>query len=101
LFRRKDKQEFARLRLEAIAAAFLEPDGSALERPPVGVGGKSTSSVTTSSCHLPLKGKARKKVPKAFPFRGRWRVAPDEVFSSINFNLPLDPSLQFVIVNSR
>ena len=41
-----NKQEFARLRLEAIAAAFLESDGSAKQRPPVGVGGKSTSSVS-------------------------------------------------------
>jgi hypothetical protein len=41
-----DKQEFARLRLEAIAAAFLVPDGSAKQRPPVGVGGKRTSSVS-------------------------------------------------------
>jgi hypothetical protein len=34
---------FARLRLEAIAAAFLMPDGSAKQRPPVGVGGNRTS----------------------------------------------------------
>ena len=37
-----DKLEFARQRLEAIAAAFLGPDGSAKQRPPVGVDGKST-----------------------------------------------------------
>ena len=41
------------------AAALLMFDGSANKRPPVGVGGISTSSVSIKGCcHLPLKGKA-------------------------------------------
>ena len=50
----------ARLRLEAIAAAGQYPDGSALERPPVGVGGIGTSSISIQGCcHLPLEGEPR------------------------------------------
>ena len=33
-------------------------DGSVIERPPVGVCGNTTSSVSPSAIHLPLKGKA-------------------------------------------
>ena len=43
---------------------------------------EDTSSDLASLGHLPLKGKAlccRVAPPKAFPLRGRWRVAPDEV----------------------
>ena len=70
-----DEPEFVGLRPKAIAAALLVPAGSAKERPPVGVGGNTTSSVSPSAIHLPLKGKAfgsAAAIALAFPLRGRW-----------------------------
>jgi len=53
---------------------------------------KNTSSDLAALGHLPLKGKAKIRLPlfpKAFPFRGRWHdeVVTDEVVISINNNL--------------
>ena len=79
--------EFARLRLEAIAAALLMPDGSAVEWPPVGVNGNSTSSAPHGAPSPQGEGKENRL--KAFPFRGRWHdeVVTDEVVNPTNNNL--------------
>ena len=72
--------EFARLRLEAIAAALLMPDGSAVEWPPVGVNGNSTSSAPHGAPSP--QGEGKENQLKAFPFRGRWQhplMLTDEV----------------------
>ena len=61
--------EFARLRLEAIAAALLEPAGSAIERPPVGVGGKSTSSAPHGAPSP--EGEGKDKNSQSLPLQGK------------------------------
>ena len=86
-----DKQEFARLRLEAIAAALLVSDGSAKQRPPVGVGGKAPHPSASKDAATFPRGEGKETSPKSLPLWGRWPSAArsDEVPRA------LDPRLHY------
>ena len=71
LFSPLGKLEFARLRLEAIAAAFLVPDGSAKQRPPVGVGGKRPHPSASKDADTFPKGEGKEESAKSLPLQGK------------------------------
>ena len=67
----EEKLEFARLRLEAIAAAFLRPDGSANDRPPVGEGGKAPHPSASKDAATFPKGEGKEESDKSLPLEGK------------------------------